>query len=105
MNRLEVRKLKSMGLSEGQIIQKAENDARDAGFDDGFKKGMKNCSEVMFYMMAYVAELHFDLSQEDLVKFMKRVYTNIDSYRTGQLTPEDFDIIKQEMEEKGIKMV
>lgn len=105
MNRLEVRKLKAMGWSEGQIIQKAENDARNAGFDDGFKKGMSNCSNVMFYVMAYVAELHFDLSQEDLVKFMKRVYTNIDSYRTGQLTPEDFDIIKQEMEEKGIKMV
>lgn len=38
MNRLEVRKLKAMGWSEGQIIQKAENDARNAGFDDGFKK-------------------------------------------------------------------
>lgn len=56
-------------------------------------------------MSAYVAQMEFDLDQEHLVKFMRRVYSNIDSYRTGHLEPSDFDTIKAEMESLGVRMI
>lgn len=104
MNREEIRGLVNKGYSVGQIVKLAEDRAQDFHFERGFKFGMKEANEIFFYMSAYVAQMEFDLEPERLIKFMKRVYDNIDSYRTGQLEPSDFDIIKGEMIDLGLTM-
>ena len=78
-----------------------------AGFNDGYLKGLNEglgqAGELMFIMTAYTLEYKLELTQEKLVQIMTWIYSNVDSFRTGQLTTEDFFEIKKEMEQKGIK--
>ena len=78
-----------------------------AGFNDGYskglKEGMRQVGEVLYIMTAYTLEYKFELTQEELAQTMFWIYNNVDSFRTGQLTTEDFFEIKKEMEQKGIK--
>lgn len=70
--------------------------------DEAIEEGRKQAIEIMITMTLYTIDYALELSEEQLQEIAKRIMDNIDSYRTGQLTPSDYDTIKQELKEKGI---
>ncbi len=59
--------------------------------------------EVMVVMTAYVLNLE-DVESERISKIVARIMMNIDSFRTGELAPGDYDLIKKEVEDLGVKI-
>lgn len=79
---------------------KLENEFRK-GQAKGFKEGMLQSSEIIFYMTAYVLTNYekekIYMSRNKIQEIMRRIFKNIDEYRTKQLSPEDYDVIKAEV--------
>lgn len=59
--------------------------------------------EVFVVMMCYVLDAE-EIDKERIPEIASRVLFNIDSFRTGELTPSDYDVIKKEIEEMGVKL-
>lgn len=57
--------------------------------------------EIFVVMMCYVLEAE-EIPKERIPDIASRVLFNIDSFRTGELQPEDYDIIKKEVEDMGV---
>lgn len=70
----------------------------------GIKEGMRMCEEIVFYMTAYSLKLEFGLGSKRLQKAMRRVFDNIDAFRTGHLNSSDYDVIKSEMNKLGVSI-
>ena len=101
MNRAERRRQERSGVSEAAIRERDRKEAYDAGY----KAGMQSVVEITFYMTAYTLSYKTGYSKARLRELMGYIYNNIDSFRTGQLEPQDFDTIVEEMKGKyGIKL-
>lgn len=98
-----IRKNIRNNMTDLEINNKAREHGFNAGYEKGLKMGMHQMGEILYIMTAYTLEYKYKLSQEDLVKTMMWIYNNVDSYRTGHLTLDDFYVIKKEMEEKGVR--
>jgi hypothetical protein len=59
--------------------------------------------EVFVVMMCYVLDLE-EIPKERIPQIASRVLFNIDSFRTGELVPSDYDAIKKEIEDMGVKL-
>lgn len=68
-----------------------------------FDKKMIDYLEVMVVMTAYVLNLE-DVDADRISKIVARIMMNIDSFRTGELEPGDYDLIKKEVEDLGVKI-
>lgn len=68
-----------------------------------FDKKMVDYLEVMVVMTAYVLNLE-DVESDRISKIIARIMMNIDSFRTGELAPGDYDLIKKEVEDLGVKL-
>ena len=68
-----------------------------------FDKKMIDYLEVMVVMTAYVLNLE-DIDADRISGIVARIMMNIDSFRTGHLEPGDYDIIKKEVEDLGVKI-
>lgn len=68
-----------------------------------FDKKMVDYLEVMVVMTAYVLNLE-DVESDRISKIIARIMMNIDSFRTGELAPGDYDLIKKEVEDLGVKI-
>lgn len=101
MNRAERRRLERKGVNQGSIMQRYGSEA----YDSGYKKGMSDAIEIMFYMTAWAIQARLDFGPKRLQRIMKQIFENIDCYRTGHLYPEDFPYIKSEMQKIGINLV
>lgn len=102
MNRKDRRKLGGHIQSFGASYMTKEE--INGVYEKGFKDGMREVSEIVFYMTAYTIDYKLDLTHEQKIELMKAVYNNIDGYRTGHLEPVDYDVIVKEMNDKGIKI-
>lgn len=101
MNRAERRKQEKMGISKPHIMQTY----REEAYNEGYKRGMQDVVDITFYLTAYTLSYKLDLNKEELQEIVKAVYNNIDSFRTGHLTPPDYDTIVEQMRnEYGIKL-
>lgn len=100
MNRAERRRYSSLGISNKAIMDKTLSDMRQ----QGIKEGMRMCEEIVFYMTAYSLKLEFGLGSKRLQKAMRRVFDNIDAFRTGHLNSSDYDVIKSEMNKLGVSI-
>ena len=62
---------------------------------------MQQTNEIIFYMTAYVLTNYENeniyMDKNKIQEIMKRVYINIDEFRTEQLSTDDFDTIKAEV--------
>lgn len=102
MNRAERRRLEQKGVNKKTIM---DNYCKEI-YEKGFHNGMKHVEEVMFYMTAYSIQLEFNLGKTRLQRAMRRLFNNIDAFRTGHLTTEDFQTIKEEMQNKyGVNLL
>lgn len=101
MNREERRKRERSGMSKASIMEQYRKEA----YEEGYAHGMESVIEITFYLTAYTIQYKLDFGRERLQRIMKAIYNNIDAFRTGHLTPDDFDTIVEEMTEKyGIKI-
>ena len=102
MNREESRKLKKQGMSDYGIRLMEQDRAYKRGLEKGFKDGMLEAVDIMFYMTAYTLHYKLDYGKVRLTRVMRWIYKNIDSFRTGQLTTEDMNEIRKQMIDMGI---
>lgn len=98
MNRAERRRAEKQGYNHKTIMDKTLSDT----YESGYKAGMKAVTEIVFYMTAYSIQMEFGLGRKRLQRAMKRVYNNIDAYRTNHLNSSDYDVIKSEMNKLGV---
>lgn len=63
----------------------------------------KHYLEIIMVMVAWTANCKLNLGKKRLPEFMQAILENIDCYNTGNLTPEDYDYIKEEVEKLGFK--
>lgn len=100
MNRAERRRYSNLGVSNKTIMDKTLSDT----YESGYKAGMKAVTEIVFYMTAYSIQMEFGLGKKRLQRAMKRVYSNIDAYRTGHLESSDYDVIVKEINKLGVSI-
>ena len=100
MNRLERRSAIKSGMNEKEAFDKTLKDTYMKGVFDG----IHSTTKMYYYMIAYTLQYKLDLNQKDLVETVAAIFNNIDSFRTGHLTQQDFVNIMKEMNEMGIKM-
>lgn len=101
MSRAEKRAMKRNGLSDRDI--RAIEDEKL--YQEAFKKGMREASSILFYMTAYTINYKLSFGRDRLQRIMRAIYNNVDAFRTGHLTPEDYQDIKKQMHELGVKMI
>ena len=58
---------------------------------------------IILTMVAYTINYKLGIGKKRLPEIMQAILNNIDSYNTGYLLPENFDIIKAEVEKLGFK--
>lgn len=104
MNRGKTREMKKQGFSDYEIRLIERDRAYKSGLEKGFRDGMSEAVDIMFYMTAYTLNYKLKLGKVRLPRVMRWIYNNIDSFRTGQLTTEDMDYIRKEMQKKGVSL-
>lgn len=77
---------------------------RDDAFNSGFKEGVNTTYMVVMNMVAYTLNYKLNLGRKRLPEIIKYIADNIDSYRTGQLNPEDYQEIKKIVKELGVDL-
>lgn len=100
MNRQQRRKLARQGASEDYIEKRRKDDI----YEEGYKEGMLKAIEITFYLTAYTLNYKLGFGRKRLVQMMEWIYNNIDAFRTNHLTPEDFETIKKEIEDMGVRL-
>lgn len=70
--------------------------------EDAIQEGRNQSLEMILLMTAYTLDYKLEIDNEKLKDIINIILLNIDSYRTGQLTYDDYQYIKQEMAKKGI---
>ena len=93
MNRSERRKLERK-YGQEFTMQKYREEAEN--------EGRRQALDVILTMMAWTINEHCGFGRERLTRLIEQIMLNIDSFITGQLSPEDYTAIKQELKEKGI---
>lgn len=96
MNRSERRKLEKKGYSKASIMKQYGNEAWDAGY----KAGKRETIEIVFYMTAYTIQYKLGFGKKRLQRIMQQIFNNIDAYRTKHLEPDDYKMIKEEIQNK-----
>ncbi len=105
MNRAKRRKLAKQINTPQKLEQVVEATTRERTADivKEYRQKLLDYTEVMVVITAYVLNLE-GFGKKRLPKIINRILMNIDSFRTGELTPEDYTIIRKEMENLGIKI-
>ena len=98
MNRAERRRQER---KYGKIV--AMQRYRDEAYELGRQRGQREDLEVILYMMAYTMNYKLGFGKKRLTEIIYHVMDNIDAFKTGHLTPNDFNEIKRQINELGIK--
>ena len=93
MNRKERRNYEKK-YGKVSAMQKYRNDA--------IEQGRMQAVNIILTMVAYTIDYKLNLDKDTLQNLLESILLNIDSYRTGQLTTNDFITIQNELKEKGI---
>ena len=96
MNRQRKRELERK-YGTGFAMQKY----RDEVMQQGLQQGAKNTVSMVLYMTAYTLNYKLGFGKKRLIRIMTDIYNNIDSYRTGQLDPNDYKEIVNMMNQLG----
>ena len=96
MNRQRKRELERK-YGTGFAMQKY----RDEVMQQGLQQGAKNTVSMVLYMTAYTLNYKLGFGKKRLIRIMTDIYNNIDSYRTGQLEPNDYKEIVNMMNQLG----
>lgn len=100
MNRQERRRAEKQGYNRKDIMDQTLRDVYKQGFDEG----MKHIVNAIFYMTAYTINYKLGFGKKRLQEIMYAIFNNIDAYRTGHLTIDDYETIEKEMNELGVRI-
>lgn len=105
MNRAQKRKLAKRVNTPQKLEEVTDRlvKIRTEYLKNEYNKRIVDYTEVMIVMTAYTLNLE-GYGKKRLPKIMKRIMMNIDSFRTGELQTEDYDVIKAEVEKLGISL-
>lgn len=96
MNRQRRRELNKK-YGTGFAMQKYRDEVMQQGID----KGIQNTISMVLYMTSYTLNYKLGFGKKRLIRIMTDIYNNIDSYRTGQLDPNDYKEIVNMMNQLG----
>ena len=96
MNRQRKRELERK-YGTGFAMQKYRDEVMQQGID----KGIHDTISMVLYMTAYTLNYKLGFGKKRLIRIMTDIYNNIDSYRTGQLSPNDYKEIVNMMNQLG----
>ena len=96
MNRQRKRELERK-YGTGFAMQKYRDEVMQQGID----KGIHDTISMVLYMTAYTLNYKLGFGKKRLIRIMTDIYNNIDSYRTGQLDPNDYKEIVNMMNQLG----
>lgn len=105
MNR-EYRRKQAKKINTPQKLERVVNEVvkvREKEIEEIYNKKILDFIDVMIVMTAYTLNLE-GFGKKRLPKIMERTLNNIDAFRTGHLSPDDFDIIKDEIKKLGVKI-
>lgn len=68
-----------------------------------YNKKLVDYIEVFVVMMCYVLDAE-EIEKDRIPQIASRVLFNIDSFRTGELQPSDYEVIKKEVEKMGVQL-
>lgn len=109
MNRAARRKLVQDKVSSGNRTEtmKAVNIAlarQKQYYEEELKLAKSQYTEIIMTMTAYTLNGRLGLGKTRLPKIMNAIIDNIDSFRTGQLAPSDYDEIKKIVKELDVRV-
>lgn len=96
MNRQRKRELERK-YGTGFAMQKYRDEVMQQGID----KGIHDTISMVLYMTGYTLNYKLGFGKKRLIRIMTDIYNNIDSYRTGQLDPNDYKEIVNMMNQLG----
>lgn len=96
MNRQRKRELERK-YGTGFAMQKYRDEVMQQGID----KGIHDTISMVLYMTSYTLNYKLGFGKKRLIRIMTDIYNNIDSYRTGQLDPNDYKEIVNMMNQLG----
>lgn len=105
MNRAKRREL-AKKINTPQKLERVVDEvtrAKTEEIKNNYNKKLIDYIEVFVVMMSYVLDLE-DIPKDRIPQIASRVLFNIDSFRTGELAPGDYDVIKKEVQEMGVKL-
>lgn len=74
-------------------------------YDRGFHEGIAHSYRALITIIFYVLKTHLRISKENYQNLFKRCMDSVDCFRTGQLVPDDVDLMKEEiLADKGVDM-
>ena len=100
MNRQERRRLEREGANKAELDKQKKDDI----YEQGYHIGMQHAIEITYYMTAYTLNYKLGFGRKRLIRMMRWIYENIDSFRTGHLSRFDFNTIKADVEKMGVKL-
>lgn len=105
MNRQKRRELAKKINTPQKLERIVEQTIRQKEIDlkNEYNEKLLGYIDVFIVMTSYVLDLE-DIPKEHIIKIVNRILFNIDSFRTGQLNSDDFQVIKKEVEEWGVKL-
>ncbi len=106
MNRKERRKY-AKNINTPQKLETVTSrmvQARTSEIEKYYKQRELEFIDVMVVMTAYTINYKLGLGKKRLPSLMKSIIDNIDAFRTGHLSPKDFDTIKEEMKALNINI-
>lgn len=74
---------------------------REEAIEAGAKQGARTSIEMIVYMTAYTLNYKLGLGKKRLPLIMHQIIDNIDAFNTGNLSLQDYDEIKKQMNELG----
>lgn len=105
MNRAKRREL-AKKINTPQKLERVVDEvtkAKTQEIQNTYNRKLIDYIEVFVVMMCYVLDLE-EIPKERIPQIASRVLFNIDSFRTGELVPADYDAIKKEIEDMGVKL-
>jgi len=97
MNRQERRK-----LERKYGVEYSMQRYRDDAYQVGFKEGVNATYAVVMNTVAYTLNYKLNLGKKRLPEIMQFIADNVDSFRTGQLDPDDYKEIKEIVKKLGV---
>lgn len=100
MNRAERRSQERAGVDTRNIMEQYRQEA----YSQGYMAGMAHEIDVTFNMLAYTMTYKTGYSKAKIKELLRTAYLHIDSFRTHQLLPEDYDAICDELKDEGLSI-
>ena len=81
-----------MNRAERRRLKRAEDKppTTSVEYETGYMNGMKEATEILFYMTAYTLQYKLEFGRDRLQRIMRNIFDNVDAYRTRAFITRGF---------------